>query len=424
MKKFIILFLFFGVISCKETSKNEAPAAQSEGEPGAYRFERVYGETPDGYPLPLTGKPITKQSVIIRNEEGKLKDYPEYFTPGEELGENEIRVTCIGSGNPPVRMRQAASSWLVELGNGENFIFDIGGGTVLNLWSLGIPMAKLDKLFVTHTHLDHVGGILPLYDAMGWARNTPLRVWGASGHDPTLGIAHFCKNIEEASNWHTTSKKGYIPSGGMSIEVNEFDYSKFSKDNPRQEVYNHNGVVIYAFPVDHLLEGAVGYRLEWKGLSFVYTGDSEPTSFEAEQSKGVDVFAHELFIDAPTFAKKNNMPVQVAENVVSAHTPPDKLGQVFAIAQPGIGVGTHYFTNDDTIDPAFKGLRSTYDGPAVISQDLMVINVTPDQIVCRMAMTDKLMWAPPTEKTEADNQMDPVVSEGRTPAWLKETAIK
>ena len=54
----------------------------------------------------------------------------------------------------------------------------------------------------------------------------------------------------------------------------------------------------------------------------------------------------------------------------------------------------------------------------------MVINVTKDQIVCRMSMTDKLMWAPPAEKTEADNQMDPIVSQGRTPAFVKETAIK
>jgi ribonuclease Z len=326
MKYVVLLLSIVFLTNCSNISNND-PSVNSEHQevPGSYRFERVYGETNDGYPLPLTGSPITSQPLIMKNKEAIVRDYPQHFTPGEDLGSDEMRVICIGSGNPPVRMRQAGSSWLVQLGNGENFIFDIGGGAVLNLWSIGIPMAELDKLFVTHTHLDHVGGILPLYDAMGWARNTPLRVWGASGYNKTLGIENFCKSIEMAAAWHNTSKKGIVPSGGMTIEANEFDYSLFSENDPRQLVYDNNGVKIYAFPVDHLLEGAVGYRLEWNGLSFVYTGDSVPTSFEAEQSKGVDVFAHEMFIDAPTFSEKNNMPLQIAKNVVSEHTPPDKL---------------------------------------------------------------------------------------------------
>ncbi len=424
MKILTLSFLALFVISCStENNQTSEPITNSKEKPGDYRFERVYGETPDGYPLPLTGIPITKQTVIVKNENGSIKEYPSHFTPNEQLDKEEMRITCLGSGNPPVRMRQAGSSWLVQLGNGENFIFDIGGGAVLNLWSMGIPMGELDKLFVTHTHLDHVGGIFPLYDAMGWARNTPLRVWGASGYDESLGIAEFCKNIEEAANWHNTSKIGIVPSGGMKIEANEFDYSKFSKENPRQLIYNENGVKIYAFPVDHILQGAVGYRIEWNGLSFVFTGDSVPTTFEAEQSKDVDVFAHEMFIDAPTFAAKNSMPLQIAENVVSEHTPPRKLGEIFNIAKPRLGVGTHYFTNDDTIDPAFNGLSSTYDGPVVIGQDLLVINVTENQIVCRMAMTDKLMWAPPAKPSDEKQEMEEPVREGRTPSFVTETRL-
>ncbi|MCH8035368.1 MAG: MBL fold metallo-hydrolase [Bacteroidetes bacterium] len=425
MKNLVILLLTLFVFSCSQEENHPALSNIDKREvPGKYRFERVYGETPDGYPLPLTGKPITKQTVIVKNEDGLIKEYPQYYTPDEIIGSEEMRITCMGSGNPPVRMRQAGSSWLVQLGNGENFIFDIGGGAVLNLWSMGIPMAELDKLFVTHTHLDHVGGILPLYDAMGWARNTPLRVWGASGYEQSLGIAEFCKHIEKAANWHNTSKTGIILSGGMKIEANEFDFSKFSKENPRQLIYDNNGVKIYAFPVDHILQGAVGYRIEWNGLSFVYTGDSVPTSFEAEQSKGVDVFAHEMFIDAPTFAEKNSMPLQVAQNIVSEHTPPNKLGEIFSIAKPVLGVGTHYFTNDDTIDPAFRSIRSTYAGPVVIGQDLLVINVTKDQIICRMAITDKLMWARPAKSSDGNQElMEDVTSVGRTPSFVTETRL-
>ena len=128
-----------------------------------------------------------------------------------------MRITVVGSCNPPVRRGQASTSLLVQLGNGDNFIIDAGGGTVPALWSLRVTLASLDKLFVTHLHLDHVGGILNLWDSMGWARNTPLHVWGASGSTPELGVAAFVENIQKAGAWHTLSKTGVIAGGGMKM---------------------------------------------------------------------------------------------------------------------------------------------------------------------------------------------------------------
>ncbi len=119
------------------------------------------------------------------------------------------------------------------------------------------------------------------------------------------------------------------------------------------------------------------------------------------------------------------MPLQIAENVVGEHTVADKLGRVFSIAKPTLGVGTHYFTNDYTIDKAFAGIASTYSGPVVIAQDLMVINVTPQQIVSRMAQTDLLSWAAPAPRSAGGKrpEMDPAPTEGRTQAWVSETRI-
>ena len=158
----------------------------------------------------------------------------------------------------------------------------------------------------------------------------------------------------------------------------------------------------------------------------VYTGDSIPTKFEAEQAKGVDVFLHELFIDAPTFSEKNNMPLEVAESVADEHTSADMLGRIFSIAKPRLGVGTHFFINEYTVDPAFAGIASTYNGPVVIAQDLMVINVTPEQIVTRMAKTDLLSWAAPAPKTEGQKppKLDPAPTEGRTQSWVTKTRFK
>jgi ribonuclease Z len=356
--------------------------------------------TPGGRPLPFTGKPMVTQPVVVKSPGVELAQYPEIFRPGEALGADEIRVTCTGSGNPMLRRGQAAASWLVEVGNGDKFVFDVGGGSVQNLFSLEIHPSLLDKLFVTHGHLDHIGDLLPLFDAMGWARNTPLQVWGASGKTDNLGTTAMCRAFEAAAAWHIESKKGLVPSTGAMIVDHEIDYDAFSADNPETLVYDDNGVKIYAFPVMHCIYGALGYRLEWNDLAVSFHGDGEPNEFEAQRVQAVDLLVHEGFLDAPTFAEKNGFSVEMAKRVLTAHTTPDMLGRLFNISKPGLGVGYHYFVNDDTVDPFFDGITSTYDGPLALAQDLMVINITPDQIVTRMGETDLLSWTPPAPSTD------------------------
>ncbi len=54
-----------------------------------YRFPREPGTTKDGYPLPLTGMPITKTPVITKTPDAVIKKYPEHYIPGKEtLGED------------------------------------------------------------------------------------------------------------------------------------------------------------------------------------------------------------------------------------------------------------------------------------------------------------------------------------------------
>ena len=402
------------------------PLVVSAGNYTDFRFPREKQLTKDGYPTPLSGQPITKTPVIAKKKGVTLKKYPEHYIPGQEkLGDNEMRITMLGTGSPtPVRRAQATSGVLVELGNGENFIFDIGAGTAANLFSLEIHPAFLDKVFINHLHLDHVGGIFPLFDAMGWARNTPLYLWGASGTTPELGTAAFAKHIRAAAEWHIQAKRNLLPTGGTTIIAHEIDITKFSPENPRQLAYDEDGVKIYAFPVVHSIDGSLGYRLEWKGLVFAYTSDSEPSTFEAEQAKGADVFIHEVFPSPEGFASHTKMPLEHAENALGEHTVPEELGTIFSIAKPGIGVGSHYTLGDAMIDEAFEGIAKTYDGPVMLAHDLSVINVTPEQIVVRQAKTSLLAAVPEPPKLEGIDMTPGEPSESNTADWLKKTVIE
>ena len=58
------------------------PVVVSAAGPESYRFPREPGTTKDGYPLPLTGKPITKTPVIAKA--GRCRqEVPGTLHPGE-----------------------------------------------------------------------------------------------------------------------------------------------------------------------------------------------------------------------------------------------------------------------------------------------------------------------------------------------------
>ena len=113
-----------------------------------------------------------------------------YYPNSEKLASDEMRVIACGTGMPTTRAAQAAACFLVELGNGDKFIFDAGTGSAERISSLQIPYNYLDKVFIGHLHTDHFGALPELY--VGGAlmgRNQPLRVWGPSGAIPELGTA-------------------------------------------------------------------------------------------------------------------------------------------------------------------------------------------------------------------------------------------
>ena len=49
-----------------------------------------------------------------------------------------------------------------------------------------------------------------------------------------------------------------------------------------------------------------------------------------------------------------------------------------------------------------EGVRKTYDGPLVLARDLMVINVTKEDIRVRMAVVDEYVLPPDVTKAYID----------------------
>lgn len=315
-----------------------------------------------------------------------------YFPNTENLGRNEMRIISCGTGMPNQRPSQAASCWLVELGNGDKFIFDIGTASADNIAALLIPADYLDKVFLSHLHTDHFGDFGAIYvGGLINGRTVPLRVWGPSSSKPEWGTKYSLGHWRKALSWDVDGRAGRLPASGQKLEINEFDYKGENKI-----VYQDNGVTIRSWPAIHVIDGPVSYSLEWKGLKFVFGGDTYPNKWFVEYAKDADVVIHECFIAVPDLVAKMNFPVARALNVgTQIHTPPPAFGKVMSMVKPRMAIAYHFFNDFDTSPKILEGIKSTYDGPLTLADDMMVWNVTKDKITVREVVFQEDIWSPP-----------------------------
>jgi ribonuclease Z len=322
----------------------------------------------------------------------KARPRDTYYPNSEDLAPDEMRVIACGTGMPTTRAAQAAACFLVELGNGDKFLFDIGSGSAERISSLQIPYNYLDKVFIGHLHTDHFGALHDLF--IGGAlmgRNVPLRVWGPSGETPELGTAYALEHMKKMLTWDLAGRAGNVDFRGYRMEINEFDYK-----GENQVVYDENSVTIRSFPAIHSIDGPVSFSLEWNGLKFVFSSDTYPNKWFDKYARDADLVVHECFIAVPELVTKMGFTPESALLVgTQVHTAPEAFGKVMSEVKPRMAVAYHFFKDYDTTPSVYDRIRKTYDGPLSLAEDYMVWNVTKDDIRVRMAEVDHHTWSPP-----------------------------
>ena len=347
------------------------PAAET---PAAVQAKNPYGGVPSGgITLPPYYRPTP---YLVSNN---------IYYPGQEpIGPDEMRVSFIGSTPIPVTKSQAGTCIMVELGNGKKFFFDFGSGCMRNIIAMGVPLTTVNDIFFTHLHVDHYADLPYLFAFAPWmGRWKPLRVHGPSGRTPKDGIKHMIEGMKMMTHWHTDSFNACPIGDGYEVEVNEFD---FRDDNG--VCYDKDGVTIRHWRRSHIKDGASAYRLDWNGLSFVWTGDGRPDELSLELAKGVDVFVTEVQPDTANLqALKFGMPPIIGMNTIDqAHSPHYAVGYMFNKIQPRLAMVTHVSYDEDLIPEIIAGIRVHYSGLFQFgAPDIVVVNVTKDAIWTRKA---------------------------------------
>lgn len=228
-----------------------------------------------------------------------------------------LTVTLTGTqGGPPIFKGQAGSGTLVQYGDDENACsdvnlqFDTGRGTNQQLSKLGVPVGKINAVFLSHLHSDHTEGLSDM---------AQLR-WHFNSAGPKLDLV--CTDDTESSAGHIMSCANYarhigdalIQSGEMAQRISEnpkrlaggpadlLSVKPFEATKEAAVVWTSGDVKVSAIASRHIA-GHASYRVDTPAGSVVIGGDagndspapprSSSTSDQVELlSRDVDIIVH------------------------------------------------------------------------------------------------------------------------------------
>jgi ribonuclease BN (tRNA processing enzyme) len=249
---------------------------------------------------------------------------------------------------------------VVWLDGTPRLLVDAGGGIFVRMGELGLDVPMIDTVLLTHTHIDHTGGLAPFVMATYMAgRTSPLAVVGPAGREMHPGCRRFIELLfspDGAWSYMNTFD-------GFGIEAHDVPSATDSKN--ATEVLRADELVIQSVPVPHGMMPSVAYRLDYRGRSVVFSGDvQEADRGLIELARGCDVLIHDQAVPEHRVAHSH------------LHTTPSETAEVAREAGCGVLVLSHFMPEIDAErDSAVATVRAGFRGGLLVAHDLMTIPV-------------------------------------------------
>ena len=287
-----------------------------------------------------------------------------------------LHVGLCGAGSPMPDEKRGGPCTLVLAGK-RVFVFDAGNASSRNIGKMGFIHGRIEAIFLTHFHSDHIDGLgeLMLQRWVSTSNATPVPVHGPAGIEAVL--AGFMQAYAQDQRYRVAHHgEATLPQAGFGGKALPFTLDA----QGRALLLKDADLEITAFAVDHApVHPAVGYRIVYKGRSVVLSGDTKKSAAVQREASGVDLLVHEA-MSTPLMALLQDSAGQAARpklrqlmlDIVDYHSTPEQAAQVARDA------GVRYLLLNHIAPPlplgglekAFLGdASSIYAGPIRVGSD-------------------------------------------------------
>jgi Metal-dependent hydrolases of the beta-lactamase superfamily III len=253
-----------------------------------------------------------------------------------------MKLIVLGSGTAVPHPKRSNPGFWLETGSG-TLLLDFGPSVIFRMSQEKLDWPSLDAIWISHFHLDHVGGLTPFLFGIRNApetreRTKPLRIFGPEG------LRKLIENFDAANNYRLFRQ--HFPLEFITVEqLEQFEILP--------------GVEAVALSTPHTDESlAIHIREGEKTL--VYTSDTGFTETIAAFSRNVD-----LLVIESSFVK---------DKPVEKHLELAEAMYLIRKAQPKKALLTHLYSEWDKINFENEIRSFSTTGETVEAADGLTIN--------------------------------------------------
>ena len=197
-----------------------------------------------------------------------------------------LRVVVCGSASPLGRDPARAQACIAVVTAEHFFLFDVGARSPVRMAQAGLPMERINGVFLTHFHSDHIAA-LPGVNLASWVQGRPARldVFGPPGVQSVVDGFNAAYGLDRS---YRTAHHGAerLPPELGPMRARTFE--------PGAVVWQDDLLTVTSFAVEHPpIEPAVGYRVDYRGRSVVISGDSNAADALFAAAEGADILFHD-----------------------------------------------------------------------------------------------------------------------------------